>query len=51
MYIHQYKLQDKNDYPVWNPTCGIYVLQSECNARTDSSKEKLFIGHLKHSKV
>ena len=28
MYIHKYKLQDKNDYPVRNPTCGIYVLQS-----------------------
>ena len=28
MSIHKYKLQDKNDYPVRNPTCGIYVLQS-----------------------
>ena len=33
MWIHdtntnEYKLQNKNDYPVRNPTCGIYVLQS-----------------------
>ena len=28
MYIYINMLQDKNDYPVRNPTCGIYLLQS-----------------------
>ena len=28
MSTHKYKLQDKIDYPVRNPACGIYALQS-----------------------
>ena len=34
MYVHKYKLQDKNDYPVRNPTCGIYVFTKSAVAFT-----------------
>ena len=42
IYIAKYKLQDKNDYPFRNPTCGIICFTKSAVAFTTFPKFNLF---------